>query len=284
MGSAEREWAGPLEGTTLQSFDFQNQLICFEATVDDRIGNFILDTGAPRMLVNNYGQAEHPNTDNQGLAAGGSVNLSDEFVSSFRVSGQEFRKVWALGLDLRPLEARLSDSIAGFVGYDLLRNSEVRIDYEHAQFALLRSERQPRHDGRQPTHTLSFQLVGHLPVVTFGRGRNRLRFALDTGAGINIIDSADKDRLTPTDNLVDVQGLDGTPVLLNQVRLHTDSEEPLLANEDFVAMDLSSLQSPSDNRKIDGLLGSAFLANFVVGIDYRRNRLYLWSTPNPTSK
>ena len=282
---AETEWVTPAGNGAVQRFTFQNQLICFEAVVDDRVGTFILDTGSPRMLVNTYGDTQVGEaSNNEGVAAGGQVNLSDEFVSSFKLSGQEFKKVWALGLDLRPLETRLRDSIAGFVGHDLLQNNEVRIDYVRNQFALLPSVRQPQHEGRQPTFTLPFQLVGHLPVITFGRGKQRLRLALDTGASINIMDDTHKDRMSSITAVVDVQGLDGQPLLLNQSRLFTSQSTPLLAQEEFVTMDLSSLQPAANNQRIDGLLGSDFLAKFVVGIDYRRNRLYLWTTPNSTSK
>ena len=282
--AAEGEWAARTGEAASQNFDFKNQLICFKAVVGGQVGNYILDTGAPRMLVNNYGRSRQlPSSSGEGLAAGGSVNLSDEYVASFQLRGQEFRKVWALGLDLRPLEERLNDSIAGFMGYDLLRNGEVRIDYEQNRFALLRSKRHPQHDGRPPTHTLPFKMVGHLPVVTFGRGKDKLRLALDTGASINIIDGASETNVTPTEALVDVQGLDGRPILLSQVRLLESGEKSLLAAEEFVAMNLAGLQSATYDQPIDGLLGSAFLAKFVVGIDYRRNRLYLWSPPSTTN-
>ena len=39
-------------------------------------------------------------------------------------------------------------------------------------------------------------------------------------------------------------------------------------------MDLSHLHH--DGQQLAGILGSAFLSRYTVGIDYRRRKVYLW--------
>ena len=274
------------KATVRQSFYYTNGLICFAAGIDGQTGTFILDTGAPQMLINNRGlHGARFSSNPMGAAAGGAVKLSDRFVRSFHLSGREYRKLWALGLDLRPLENRLGDSIAGFVGYDLLRNSEVRIDYRRGQFSLLRSRRAPLHDGRPADVVLPFKLAGHLPVVTIMVGEAKLSLAVDTGASTNLLDHEHSHLTTPRARQISVQGLDGQTQILNQATLREESVELTdLSTNQFTLLDLSSLQENGTEINVDGILGSPFLENFTVGIDYRRNRLYLWRLPTQTSK
>ncbi|MEM6771470.1 MAG: hypothetical protein AAF597_12885, partial [Bacteroidota bacterium] len=69
----------------------------------------------------------------------------------------------------------------------------------------------------------------------------------------------------------------------NLVKLAENEDLPLTeAQRHFVAMDLSHLQSPHD-LQLAGILGSAFMDRYVVGIDYRRQKLYLWN-PQPNNQ
>ncbi|NJC24621.1 pepsin/retropepsin-like aspartic protease family protein [Neolewinella antarctica] len=268
----------------LQHFDFRSRLICFSATVNGRPGNFILDTGAPHVMLNHRG-ALAPTTT--GVGAGGAVPLTESFIESFVLTGQEHRKMWALSLDLRPLEARLNRKVDGFVGYELLHRSELRIDYPNRTFQLRNSDRHPRHEARKPDYILNFKLQGHLPVITVPTaGGKKLRLALDTGASANLLDGRLAGSTVPTGTQMNVQGLDGRPFTTDVVTLSgTDDVADLLSNSNFTLLDLSELGGRGVDGRVDGILGSTFLARFTVGIDYRRGRIYLWKPSNsvPTS-
>jgi len=258
-----------------QAFEFTRNLIFFPAVIDGREGKFILDTGAPTLLLNSRGNVTgQPATT--GLAAGGTVALTNQRVASFEMSGRSLGKRWALALDLRGMEARTGETIDGFVGHDLLRNGEVRINYPGRKFQLLKSVRNPRHEGRAPVRELKFEYVDHLPVITLRVGKRKLRFAIDTGAGVNLIDPAFVGLYQPTGEEMNIQGLDGANANHKVVRF---SANPLTGTNrtdvTCVAMDLSHLQSPGEST-IAGILGSDFLSDYVVGVDYRRRKIYLW--------
>ena len=261
----------------IESFTFSRNLIIFEAVVDGGIGKFILDTGAPTLIMNDRGagagEARHA-----GLGAGGSVKLSDHRVEHFEIGGRSIDNYWAVGLDLRDMERRTNERIDGFVGYDMLNSGELRIDYGRQTFQLLPSKRRPTYDGRAPRTVLKFNLVDHLPVVQVIIDGKKYYFAVDTGAGSNLIDAAlTKGDLTQaTGDLINIQGLDGNPVDCPIVTLSAEHSLPATpAGLEFVGIDLDHLQS-AGGTPLAGILGSVFLSRYTVGIDYRRHKIYLW--------
>ena len=203
--------------------------------------------------------------------------MSDHRVNNFSMSGRTVENYWAIGLDLRSLEHRTGRVIDGMVGYDLINDGELRIDYGQRSFRLLPSTRRPLHAGAAPRAVIRFTLVDHLPVIRVRINGKRYDFAIDTGAGINLLanDLLEELPVSATTDEMNVQGLDGRPVdgALYELRipeLGGDEQESVR----FAAMDLKHLQE--SGQKLAGILGSAFLSRYTAGIDYRRRKIYLW--------
>lgn len=263
------------ERAATQSFEFHRNLIFFPALMDGKQGTFILDTGAPTLLVNSRNEPLVP-SDATGLGTGGEVRLAHRKVQSLEFGGQHLGKRWALALDLRSMEARTGRSIDGFIGYDLLLRQELRIDYAAREFSLLKSSREPLHAERAPDVVFNLEFVDHLPVLRLKVGNRKLRFILDTGAASNLLDRRYSPLADLTGGQINIQGLDGHNADHDLVRLDEISGLELDQEQrSFVSMDLSHLQSSGDPQ-LAGVLGSSFLERYVVGIDYRRQKLYLW--------
>ena len=264
--------------TAPSTFTFDRNLIFFEASVNGAPGNFILDTGAPTLVVNNRGVAE-TGGNYTGYGSGGAVQCSDYRVEDFQMTGRTVRNYWAIGLDLRGMEDRTGRTIDGMVGYDLLNDGELRIDYRARSFRLLPSARHPEHEDRAPRAVLKFSLVDHLPVIRLRINGKRYDFAIDTGAGVNLVD-VNLDGILPmlrTANQMNIQGLDGQSLDVDLYTLQLPQVPPsgtAPAPVEFVATDLQHLQE--NGQRIAGILGSAFLSRYTVGIDYRRRRIYFW--------
>lgn len=273
------EWiAGNNDNTTVdQPFVFSRNLIFFSARINGQEGNFVLDTGAPALLLNNRGGDQHGHLTQVGVGAGGSVALTNHRVESFEIGDNNLGKRWALTLDMRSMEQRTGQTIDGFVGHELFDNKEVRINFPDRRFSLQKSVRHPLHEGKEPRRILNFDFVDHLPVITVKVGKRKLRFAIDTGAGVNIIDEDKKDLFQAVGEQMNIQGFDGNSTVNNVVTIPGLSIVEIEEQEaiSFVSMDLTHLQSPA-GAPISGIIGSAFLHNYVVGIDYRRRKLYFW--------
>ncbi len=260
-----------------QPFSFQRNLIFFPAKVNGKPGNFILDTGAPSLLLNNRGVKKGSGSNQLGIAAGGSVNITNQRVESFEMGGVDLGSRWALTLDLRAMEQRTGQQIDGYVGHDLIRNTELRIDFPAKSFQLLSPERHPDLAGIAPRTIFKFEYVDHLPVITLRVGKHKLRFAIDTGAGVNLLDDRFFDLVEDTGKEMNVQGLDGGNKDCPVVRLDGLSGFKSLGQDkiEFVSMNLDHLQEPG-LPPLAGIIGSASLKDFVVGINYRHRKIYLW--------
>ena len=255
-----------------QSFDFSRNLIYFPAELDGRPGHYILDTGAPSLLLNDRGAgAREPG--NGGVAVGGAVELGHRRVSNFRMAGRDYGGRTALSLDLRRHEDRSGRPLDGYVGYDLIGRGELRIDYPNRTFVQRASERRPRHAGRAPAVSWRFALQDHLPVVALRVGGRKLYFVIDTGAGVSLLDRSVGGLGRPTGRRTNVLGLSG-PATDHPVVELANPVDPA-ARVPFVVMDLAELRAPGQ-PPIAGILGSDFLGRYCVGIDYRRQRVNLW--------
>lgn len=263
--------------TAEQPFVFSRNLIFFPALVNGRSGNFVLDTGAPTLLLNNRGENLQGHPAPTGVAAGGKVALSNQLVESLEIGGRNLGKHWALALDMRSMEERTGHTIDGFVGRELLTNKEVRINFPETRFQLRKSVRRPLHNGMAPRKVIKFHFVDHLPVITVKVGKRKLRFAIDTGAGVNIIDEKNEDLLLAAGEQMNIQGLDGKSTINEVVTIPglTIVGDNEAENVTFVSMNLDHLQSPA-GTPISGIIGSSYLHDYVVSIDYRRRKLYFW--------
>lgn len=266
-----------------QSFEFHRNLIFFPARLNGKQGNFLLDTGAPTLLLNDRSAPEsHAGTS--GFGASGEVTLNQRRVESLEFAGQQHDDVWALGLDLRDMEVRTGRSIDGFVGYKQLWNRELRIDYPNRSFSVLKSGRHPQWEERAPDLVFNLEFSGHLPIVTLRIGKRRMRFILDTGAAVNLLDQQYAKEADRTQRQMNIQGLDGLNNDCDIVRLGASRSLPLTPTQrEFVVTDLEHLQEPGEQR-VAGILGSSFLRRYCVGIDYRRRKLYLWNPRNNLNK
>jgi hypothetical protein len=267
-----------VEGNFAERFTLDRNLIFFHASRDGRPGSYVLDTGAPSLVLNHRGRGELRPARVTGIGAGGAVELTDHYVDRFEMGGRSVSDFRAVGVDLRTMEIRTDRRIDGFVGFELINGGELRIDYGAQRFELLPSVRHPRHAGKAPRAVLRFSLIDHLPVVRLRINGKRYAFAIDTGAGCNLIDRRllERGMTIATGDRMNIQGLDGQATDHPLVVLPAPDDLPAVRQElTLVSVDMSDLQTPGTPR-LSGILGSAFLRDYTVGIDYRRRRLYLW--------
>lgn len=266
----------PESSALVLPFELRRNLIWVTATVNQQSGSFILDTGAPTLLLNNHGEQAEPSI--YGIGSGGSVALQKEKVASFQLAGVEHGNQPAYRVDLSGIAERAQADVLGMIGHKQLRNYELLIDYANEEVHLLSSSKTEK--SLKPRFSIPFTYQGHLPIITLRHGKKKYHFAIDTGAGSNLFHRDGAAELPTiiklTGESIRIQGLDGRQNnrVIGQVNGFSMAGEPLPTTP-FVITDLNHLHSNS-GKQIDGILGTDFLKNYRISINFRKRRIHIW--------
>jgi hypothetical protein len=255
------------------SFDLRGGLIFVNAVVDGKQGRYVIDTGAPGLVLN---QAPQEGGDWSGNGVTGCVGVEETMVEQFVLGNARFAHLNAYKVDLAYLEQSLGCEIDGLIGYEVLREMELVLDYPNRTITLLPLRKSdPYQDEREGF--LDFFLINHIPVVSGKLGKKDILLGVDTGAGANVLrlalgrsfeaSASGKNRVRGTDSQVKMSSVVKAPVDI-------EGYEEEMAQE-YLLMDLSHLQSDLD-RPIDGLLGFPFLQDGKWSIHYGQQRIYFW--------
>lgn len=264
-------------GFTKVPIEVVKGMILVNAEMDGRTGLFILDTGAPRMVVNSK--------DKSGTAVAASsfstaFDIQSTTIKHFKWADVNAQNMEALVVDISHLERSTNRKIMGMIGQNALINREIMVDYAREELFIFPGRKNPIHRAAEPLVTIPFTLQNHLPIVTLKINEIKMHFGLDTGAGTNLIDQKHFDNL-PTDtysnlHLEEIQGLDQSIKTAKTANIHfTLIEDQLFQNMEYLFTDLSHLQVNS-GLEIDGLLGYEFFQQFRFSINYQKQKIYIW--------
>lgn len=250
-----------------------------KANLNGVSGNFMLDTGAPLLVVNQPNVLEHSTIAAASFSSNFNVGVLK--IKNFAWANLQRKGLEALALDAQHLENFTGMPIAGLVGYDLIKAYEIYIDYPDQQLLLLPPGKNKLHVAAKPLLTLDLTLQDHLPVVMVEVNGQMLRLGLDTGAGINLIDKHLQADLSINleaflgEELV--KSIDQSDHLRATLVIENTSLNKLqLGSMKYLFSDLTHLESTT-SLKIDGLLGAPFFEKVKCSIDYPNRKLHIWS-------
>ncbi|MEM6316522.1 MAG: pepsin/retropepsin-like aspartic protease family protein [Bacteroidota bacterium] len=262
------------EKTTVPFFLVEGMMVV-EATVNHQKGNYIIDTGAPTLVLN-----EKPSTKTGARARGISDGLlTDEVtIQHFYWSGIQKKNLTAFKVDISHLERVSGRRLAGIIGYDILKEVALLVDYETKTVQL--SPRRAKLN-RTPLAIIPFTMQAHLPVIKVKIGKRKLKLALDTASESNILDQKMLKRLDQ--NWItslrkgEIQGVDQQVKEVDVVEVSaTEVKNLSFEKMAYLATDLAHLRKQSDLH-IDGLLGYPFFKQAKISINYAEQRIYVWS-------
>ncbi|MDO7884490.1 aspartyl protease family protein [Hymenobacter cheonanensis] len=261
----------------------RNGLLLVEAEVDGRRGTFLLDTGAPALVLNKREFAA-PATETT-LAATGSTGvngrmagMSYHLAQQFDWQGISFQQKQVPTLDLTSLEQKLGGlPLLGLIGYNVLSQYAVTLDYHAGQVLL----RQPAPAAAPPAALMRvpFVLSGHLPVVALTVGGQTFQVGVDCGAQANLLDQqyqaglARELRRAATARLsgADAAARAVATARLPEVRL----AGPLVFRKQAtVFADMAHLNQNPSRPPLQGLVGYPLLSQYRTTIDYVKKQLY----------
>ena len=240
-------------------FSIKEGMIIVDAEVNQIKGKFILDTGAPSLVLNQI--------PNSGQLGGNGISNAIEItpieVQDFSWATINKQNIAAYKVDISHLEAISQMPIAGIIGYDILREVELSINY-HTQTVQLHPTKKTSKHPSQAIAVIPFTLQGHLPVIKVKVGNKKVRLGLDTASESNILDQKFLKKITDTQIGEIYEGeLQGLDQQIKKVKVasvqQTSAKDLQLSKMNYLFTDLSNLRKESD-LYIDGLLGYPFFS------------------------
>ncbi|MEM7349770.1 MAG: retroviral-like aspartic protease family protein [Acidobacteriota bacterium] len=244
---------------------------------------FVLDTGAPTVILNTAHFPENEDGSANGAAYGvsGPVEMRSINIESFDWHGLRLHNTALIGLDLSHLETATGSEIVGLIGFDTVQDFELLIDYEAKQLTLFRPGAANFHGGIRPEATIPFTLEAHIPVVDASIGGKAMRLGIDTGAGVNLLDKPSFERLDATADYVakatDVlHGADKNETTVPLIEVEATRVDTVeLDSMVYSVADISHLNS-GYGLQIGGLLGYPFLSQHKTSINFADEKIHLW--------
>lgn len=262
-------------------FKEKHGLIFVKAEVNGESGNFLLDTGAPLLMVNSRhftnDSATKVDVDAQGI--GGKINdMKMMHVDSFNVQGLQLRDADLLATDLHHIEKKVRTKFLGLIGYDLLKDYVVTLDYDDNNVSLVRADTQATSDeyGSEPPvylATAPIEMVGHIPVITVTINGKPYKMGIDCGAEGNIMYEKYIPKLGANFKAKRKLKLGGAGKDVAKVPSGIIKEAKVgkVKFEDMrTVFSDENLKTINDayGSKLDGLVGYPFLRQYITAIDY----------------
>ena len=261
-----------------------NNLILIEAVIDSVRGNFILDFGAPYLVLNNtYFRNTHK--DYSQVTAG--VTGTNAFVmrtnvGRLKLGALHFENIDADVTNLGRIEDKRGVKILGLLGVNLFLHFDVEIDLQNNVLYLHRLDGNGNPvEGATPViKNPQLQmpvLIYHNTILMDGEIAGRkLRFCLDSGAELNVINNKVPGKVIEAlkiDKRLQLHGTGGGRMevlsgTLTELRLNGQpfkNMRTIIANLDQLGK--------AYGYQIDGMLGYEFLSRGIVNINFVQKTL-----------
>lgn len=268
-------------------FQNVNGFIVVEMTVEGKIGHFILDTGAPTMLDENFAKSITFKTigKQKTIDSGGKIrNVKTIKLANVSVGGVDFQGIVAGISDLNVTKSALCTDFSGFLGANIMNKGVWQIDYANKKITIT--------DSRD-----SLQFSTDKKVVSFfstGKGTPIIRMTangvylgeaeFDTGNSGNIIFTRQAAaNLPPLKGFIKSRGL-----ISGAFGTRKDTILKILLPTLTLSDSFEIRNTPVNlSRSLVGspLIGYEFLKNYTVTIDWKYQEItfsnYKPSVENP---
>lgn len=267
-------------------------MVLIEAVVDSVKGNFILDTGAPCLILNSYYFWDYK-IDHQQVSQdiNGEKNVVKiTHVEEFRIDKLHYQHLEAHLVDLNTIEELRGIRILGAIGLNLLTQLELEIDLPDMFLTVHKTDRRgQRLDGssfeqKRVHYDFPFEIKGDLMLLKANIGGHSLNFCFDTGAEAVVLDNklpADVYSLINLNRCTRLTGANGSSVPVHIGELPLLNVGCPLTSLPVVITDLNSLRR-SYGEYIDGIVGFHLMTRGVVNVNFVKRRIQL-SLSEPTT-
>ena len=279
----EDAFVGPSSGRLDVPVRRLGNLLAATAFLDGRERTFIIDNGAPRLMLNSSCYGTDRDTAALRISSSKGVNSSIGGVDIVEVSEFDFHGIRAerrrfLAFDMSHLEQETE--IFGLLGYEVYKDWDLLFDYEGGTLTLLdptvTDACVASLTGGRPVTEVPIEMEGHIACVEACIGECMLRLGIDCGAGADLLDDRLWESLRPALTGCRETTLTGADAEARRVR-SAKVKRLKIGDREFrrvptVFNDMSHLNR-SLKRGLDGLIGFPILSGQKTVLSYRSGRL-----------
>lgn len=271
-------------------FTRAGNLIVIKAKVDSTEGNFILDTGAPGLILNITYFRDYPTLpgaeEDGGGITGNAGRAAPTEVANVSFGPVNYYRVEAGRINLGHLEDSKGIKILGLLGMQLFKKFEMIIDYEKSEIYLHLIHRKETKSYQSPLlgDTTSYNVfdidLRENKLLTTGKLAGRkLTFVIDTGAESNVIDSRLPNKIFEHVEITRRIMLSGSGNGKVEA-LYGDLKNMRLGDFELQRLPVvvTNLEKMcfSYDRCLDGMLGFDFLSKSRIGFNFVKRKMYIW--------
>ncbi len=251
-------------------------LIVVRARFNGVEGNYILDTGASHLFINQDLVSEKAV---QAYGLGAQVAVEEGVVDRFEIGEVVFENQTLYKMDMRHLEAAKGCQLAGIIGTKLLKDFSLFVDYRNDIVRLEPSKVESVDKNQKSLRSFPLNWQGHFPMVPITVNNVEYDFAIDTGAEANIFSGNFEQAIsTHTQNLRNGKVwtiAESTASVRNFTLTEMECMGLNYPTLGFMFSDLGPLNK-AYSVELDGILGYPFLRRYPFTLDFREERLILW--------
>ncbi|MET2983965.1 pepsin/retropepsin-like aspartic protease family protein [Aureibaculum conchae] len=278
------------ENTVRIPFKLYDRLVVIEAEIFDRKGNFVLDTGAEKLLLNNVhfdGTYLKPSHLRHSGVSSDVDEVKIKWLKKLLVKDFSIDNVKSHMLDLSHIEKSKKMSLFGVIGYNILKDYEIFIDFYLKQITLSKIDKEGNKIDNLPylekiTDTLDFTLRKHTIVLDSYVNNQKLKFGLDTGAEMNLLDRSISKKVmknfrTPKQMVIVGAGKEKSEVLAGKLHKVKLSNTVYCGPMKTIITNMKT-KNIAYGTKLDGVLGYEFIATRRMILNYKKKQLYFMKT------
>jgi hypothetical protein len=276
--------------SSILPFNRVGNLIVVKARVDTMEGNFILDTGAPHLVLNatyfrDYPIEMHQDGQQTSIAGQGDFIYKTK-VRELAFGAMNFYQLEADVTNLGNIENAKGLKVLGLLGLALFRQCELIIDFENNQIHLHRIGKKEasiyKHDMLKDTslyQVFPVSFVNNRMITTTEVAGKKLKLVIDCAAESNILDSRLPDKIlslvtinrrvkltAPGDRKVDA--LYGSLASMKMGTRPIENLPVIIINLEYTCF--------NDGSCVNGVLGVDFLSQHKIGFNFVQRKMYIW--------
>lgn len=271
-------------------FKYAGNLILVQANIDGETKNFLFDSGAPSLILNQKyflsntdtvkGVKKLISSDVQGVSQQ-NVNFDIYNVKNFSFQDISFQNQDVMTSDLTNLEKESKiKNIYGLIGYDIIKNYDILYNYKQKEIVFIKPEYTEQYLNKfyngKNMKTVPITMFQHIPNIEVYINNVKYIMGVDCGAEELLIESSKLDKLKPCLKKLKKDQLTGFGSTKTKVESATIKEIQIgglnFKNLKTVFADLSHLKAVANNE-INGLLGYSILSKQPTLVRYANKKM-----------